>query len=257
MKKKSAIFTIVKDEEYYLDKWLNYYSQFFNKKDIYILDHQTQDGSTDNLDCNVIKIVNVLAFDHYWLVEQVQNFQQTLLEKYEVVIFTEVDEILYSLNQSFDSFVEDFRLDNNLQHLCSIGYEIQQNTETEKFLNKEDKIIENRNFWFKYPSYDKTLITKIPLKYQPGFHFCNYDKVYGNLFLLHLHRVDLNLMIERRQKRVTNWNLKLDDMARGLGTYHKDGEIEKIKYHFDHYHTDVFIPVEPIPQEHKDSIYGL
>jgi len=257
MKKKSAIFTIVKDEAYYLDKWLNYYSQFFNKEDIYVLDHQTKDSSTDNLDCNVIEIINEVAFDHLWLVDQVQNFQQTLLEQYEVVIFTEVDEILYSLNQSFDSFVEDFRLNNNLSYLSAIGYEIKQDIDHEKPLTQSDNILENRNYWFRYPNYDKTLITKIPLLYQPGFHFCNYDQIFNNLFLLHLHRVDLNLMIERRQKRATTWNLKQDDIARGWGTYHKDGEIEKIKYHFDHYHDSVFISVELIPQEHKNSIYGL
>ena len=186
-----------------------------------------------------------------------QNFQQTLLEQYEVVIFTEVDEILYTLNQSFDSFVEDFRNNNNLQYLSAIGYEIKQNIETEKTLNKEDNIIKNRNFWFRYPNYDKTLITKIPLYYGVGFHDCQYPKIQSNLFLLHLHRVDLNLMIERRQKRATTWNLKQDDIARGWGTYHQDGEIEKIKSHFDHYHNGVPIIVEPIPQEHKDSIYGL
>jgi hypothetical protein len=257
MKKKSAIFTIVKDETYYLHKWLNYYSQFFNKEDIYILDHQTKDGSTDNLDCNVIEIINEVAFDHLWLVQQVENFQKNLLEKYEVVIFTEVDEILYSLNQSFDSFVEDFRLNNNLSYLSAIGYEIKQDTNHEKSLTQSDNILENRNYWFRYNNYDKTLITKIPLSYGVGFHDCQYPKLQSSLFLLHLHRVDLNLMIERRQKRATTWNLKQDDIKKGWGVYHSEGETEQIKHNFNHYHTGHPILVELIPQEHKNSIYGL
>lgn len=257
MKKKSAIFTIVKDESYYLDKWLKYYSQYFNNEDIYVLDHQTKDGSTDNLNCNVIEIVNELAFDHLWLVQQVENFQKNLLEEYEVVIFTEVDEILYSLNQSFDYFVEEFRNNDDLLFLTSIGYEIKQDVGNEKALDQTDNIMEHRTYWFKYPSYDKTLITKIPLKYEVGFHNCDKPKIFGNLFLLHLHRVDLDLMIERRQKRATTWNLKKDDIKNGWGVYHQQGEIEEIKHHFDHDFRGNIIINELIPEEHKKSIHGL
>ena len=72
----------------YLDKILFI---FFDKNDIYILDHDSDDNSTTELDVNVVNIHNTLAFDHQWLVDTVQDFQQKLLEKYKCVLFSESD----------------------------------------------------------------------------------------------------------------------------------------------------------------------
>jgi len=256
--KKSAIFTIVKDEKYFLDKWIKYYSQFFDPDDIYVLDHQSKDGSTNGIGVNVIEIQNEMAFDHLWLVDQVEKMQKDLLKRYEVVIFTEVDEILYSSRGNLGFLIEDIRKNSNFQYMTSLGYEIKQNPEKgEKRLEFGDPIMENRNYWFRYPSYDKTLITKIPLKYNPGFHSCNYRPLYGDLFLLHLHRVDFNLLVERRKQRISSWNLKRDDLEKGWGTYHGEEEYEKIKFHFNHTHTGEIISLDPIPEEHKKCIHGL
>lgn len=67
MKKKCAIFTIAKNEDYFLPKWIKHYKKYFDVSDIYILNHQSSDGSTDNLDVNVVDVFNELAFDHNWL----------------------------------------------------------------------------------------------------------------------------------------------------------------------------------------------
>ena len=85
------MFTIVKNESYFLPIWIKYYSFFFDKNDIYILDHDSDDNSTTELDVNVVNIHNTLAFDHQWLVDTVQDFQQKLLEKYKCVLFSESD----------------------------------------------------------------------------------------------------------------------------------------------------------------------
>ena len=99
MKKKCAVFTIVKNENYFLPIWLKHYKKYFNNSDIYVLDHQSNDGSTNNLDVNVIRIDYKLAFDHHWLVQTVQQQQTKLLEEYESVLFAEVDEIIYTVNE--------------------------------------------------------------------------------------------------------------------------------------------------------------
>ena len=257
MKKKAAIFTIVKDEYYFLPKWIKYYSQFFDKNDMFILDHETKDGSTTGLGVNVKLISNGLAFDHLWLVEQVQSFQSELLQQYEVVVFTEVDEILYGLNEPLDKLIDGFIKDENKKFLTSIGYEIRQDIGNEKPLLLDDNIMQYRDYWFRYTSYDKTLITKVPLKYGFGFHECNYTKSFDNLYMLHLHRVDLDIMIDRRSKRATQWNLKQDDIQKGFGSYHAEGERDRIIYYMNHYHDGRPIEATIIPKEHKDSIYGL
>ena len=46
MKRRKAAFTIVKNEPVMLPIWLSYYSKHFDLQDLYVLDHQSTDGST-------------------------------------------------------------------------------------------------------------------------------------------------------------------------------------------------------------------
>ena len=79
MKKECAVFTIVKNENYFLPIWLKHFKKFFKSEDIYVLDHQSTDGSTEDLDVNVIPIFNDLTFDHQWLINQVEKMQLLML----------------------------------------------------------------------------------------------------------------------------------------------------------------------------------
>ena len=47
MKHKCAVFTICKDEKIILPIWHRYYATQFREQDMYILDHQSKDGSLD------------------------------------------------------------------------------------------------------------------------------------------------------------------------------------------------------------------
>jgi hypothetical protein len=51
-----AVFTICRSEGVYLPIWLKYYRQFFSDNDIYILDNDSNDGSTQNLTVNVQRV---------------------------------------------------------------------------------------------------------------------------------------------------------------------------------------------------------
>lgn len=251
MKKKCAIFTIVKNEYYFLPKWIQHYSKFFDKKDLYILDHESNDGSTDNLDVNVKKIIYNLAFDHQWLVDTIQNFQKELLEKYECVIFAESDELLYSLDKDLNLIIDDF-LKINDPYLTSVGYEVIQDIQNEKFLNDSEKIMINRNYWFRHSLYDKTLISKIPLRWQWGFHdIIEAPKNFSfNLYLAHLHRCDFKLMVKRHQERATKWNLKNDE---NHGFQHKIKEESEILKYFE----SIPSKIETIPSEHKNLLIHI
>ena len=209
MMKKCAIFSIVKNEKYFLPKWIKYYSQFFEKNDIYILDHESTDGSTENIDVNVKKIKHNIAFDHGWLNTIVPEFQRELLKKYEVVIFTEIDEFIYSLDFDLNILIDCF-IKTNDKVLTATGYDIKHNLNVESDLKINDCIIENRNFWYRNKDYDKTLISKIPLYWGIGFHICgNHDKNYKyNLHLMHLHKFDFKLNLERHINRIKGQELE-------------------------------------------------
>jgi hypothetical protein len=252
MKKKSAVFTIVKNENYFLPIWIKHYKKYFNESDMYILDHQSNDGSTDNLSVNVVPVTNELAFDHQWLVDTVQNYQKKLLEEYECVVFAESDELLYSIEKPLNDIIEDFINDPTQDYITCHGYEIIQ-MENEKSLSLNDEIFKNRNYWFKHTGYSKTLISKIPLNWVWGFHHTSgKEKNFTlGLHMAHLHRVDFEMMLKRHEERANKWNLKND--GPGVGFQHRIGDREGVMKYFKD------IPTTPtlIPYEHKIILEGI
>jgi hypothetical protein len=203
MKKKACIFTIVKDEDYFLPIWMNYYSQYFDKSDIYILDHNTIGNSTKNLNVNVIKIDYSELFNHSWLVSTVKEYQLKLFEKYEIVVFTEIDEILYSTLNPFDKIIDEF-YESDMNYISCIGYEIMQDLQKEVSIKVGDSIAKKRKYWYRMESYDKTLISKIPLDWQIGFHFVNgvSPNFLSEFYMAHLHYVDAEQAYIRYQSRL-------------------------------------------------------
>ena len=252
-KKKCAVFTIVKNESYFLPIWIKHYKKYFDSKDIYVLDHESNDGSTTNLDVNVINIFNDLAFDHQWLVDTVQGVQKRLLEEYECVLFAESDELIYTLEKPLNEVITEFISDSNSLYQTATGREIVEDLGKEKSLEPEDEIMEYRNFWFDDPQYHKTLLSKVPLEWVWGFHKIkngDVDKKY-NLWLCHLHRCDFDRMLKRHEERAKKWNLK--DDGKEAGFQHRIGDREGVLKYF----KDIANPAELIPSKHKQALKGI
>jgi len=244
-----AVFVMVKDESYFLPKWLAYYKQFFKPEDIYVLDHQSTDGSTDNLDVNVIKVTNDVAVDHTWIVKTIQDQQRKLLEKYRCVLFAESDEIVYPLYETLNQYIDRF-LDSDDDYVTCIGHEMMQDLKTEKPLGVDDPILANRKHWFRYALYDKTLLSKVPINWEWGFHGHDKPNVYRELYLLHLHRHDFEMMLKRHERRVATWKIK-DDGASSY-QFKISQRDELMKYFYERCHQPSLIP-----EDHLSSIHGL
>jgi hypothetical protein len=245
-----AVFVMVKDEGYFLPKWIAYYKQFFAPQDIYILDHQSSDGSTRNLDVNVTPVVNEVAVDHAWIVNTIQDFQKKLLKEYRCVLFAESDEIVYPLYQTLGEYIQWF-LESNLDYVTCIGHELMQKIGEEKPLSLSDPIMDNRDYWFRHSLYDKTLLSKVPLNWAWGFHSHQGQNVFKNaLYMLHLHRHDFEMMLKRHEMRVAKWKIKDDGGASyQFKISHRD---ELLKYFYEQCKDP-----QKIPTEHKAAIRGL
>ena len=254
MKKKCAVFTIVKNESYFLPIWIKHYKKYFSNSDIYVLNHQSNDGSTDNLDVNVIEVVNELAFDHQWLVNTVGSFQSKLLQEYNCVIFAESDELIYSIDKNLNDTIDDF-ISSDFNYVKCKGYEVIQDLENEKSITEEDSIFDNRDNWYECSLYNKPLLSKVPLNWAWGFHNLSHypetDPIgtYG-LTLCHLHRVDFEFMLKRHEERAKKWNLKNDGNA---GAHHRICDRDELLKFFN----DVNSEIVKIPKEHKDQLNGI
>jgi len=257
MKSDFAIFTIVQNEKYFLPKLIKYYTQYIDPLDFYVLDHDSNDGSTDDLDVNVVKVSYEKSFDHEWLVGTVVDFQEKLLKKYKHVIFIEADDFLYTLKGDFLS-----QMANNLKHhdyVVNTGYNIVHdflNTEKDSNLTYDEFMCssKHRKYWSRKPNHDKGLIAKRKLKYSHGFHNVISTDAIGvrdsDLFLAHLHTVDWDINLKRNSHRLKNRVLKKEDLG---GSHNKSIDFDLQKNHFMLFLKNKTL----IPEEHKNRMIEL
>jgi hypothetical protein len=230
------VFTIVQNEPRFLPMWLGYYRRHFDPSDIYVLDHDSTDGSTDGLGevCNVISVHRDKSFDHMWLKGTVEDFQSFLLRSYETVLFAEADEFVVadpSRYGGLGGYIDD------LEGLaaCCTGYNVVQYPD-EPPLRFDEPVLEQRSYWHPSALYSKQLLGRIPFCWNVGFHLeYNAPDVERDpdLYLIHLHRVDYEYCLERH-RAVVERDWYEADRRRDLGSHYRVVDPDEFREWFFH-----------------------
>ncbi len=252
--KRRAAITIVHNESVFLPIWLGYYSRFFDPADLYVIDNDTTDGSTDR-DGFVRIPGHHDRVDNIWMLQTVERVQHELIEGgYDVVLVTDVDEIITptpewgTLGDYLDE-LDDWWVD------C-IGYDLIHMIDREKPLNLSRPILDQRKFWFANGAFNKPAIATGPMSWVPGFHHrtdgqLNYDP---DLRLIHLHRMDYEICRARHLSRRDRAWSELD-RDRGLGVGNsptEEGTFGRWFYEDSGFEDDgVQIAVERIPESFR------
>jgi hypothetical protein len=226
--KKFAVFCPVKNETTFSKIWFKYYSQFLSPEDIYFLDF----GSDVLPDYCQVKSTDKNILDAIELFEEIKKFHKELLDRYEYVIPTDVDEIVYH-KSGLDNFINSLDKD----FVKCAGYELIHLPEKEDDFKPNETIFSQRKYWYRSPNhYDKTLITKKPLSWTIGLHNChNHTEVENDLYLIHLHRFDYKTCIERHLKWASmNWSQ--ETVKRNFNWHYREKELEKLNQWY--YKTD-------------------
>jgi Glycosyl transferase family 2 len=252
-RKRRAVLTMVHNEPVFLPIWLGYYSRSFGPDDIYVIDNDSTDGSTDR--GGFVRIpASHDSVDHTWMVRTIEEHQRSLLERYDVVLVTDVDEVVTptpewgTLGEYIDQFDEEF--------VNCVGYEIIHLIDREEPYDPNRPILDQRGYWFANDAYDKPALASVPMRWKPGFHkredeAFNWDP---DLRLIHLHRIDFDICRERhRLRRDRAWNEH--DVGEGWAQYNRiveGGEFERWFYEDSGFENQgIHIVVEPIPASWK------
>lgn len=195
-KRPGAVVTMVYNEPVFMPIWLRYYSRFFDPEDIYVLDQGSTDGSTDG-DGFVRIPVSHPTIDNLWRLGVVEQFQHELLDRYDAVLFTDVDEIvapdpqLGTLGEYLDDFDRDF--------VNCVGFEVLHLKDREPEIDLSCPVLEQRGHWFPNPGYGKPLLARVPMRWEPGFHIRADGRIERDesLFVIHLHRMDYEASFQR------------------------------------------------------------
>ncbi|MEK6326339.1 MAG: glycosyltransferase family 2 protein [Actinomycetota bacterium] len=228
--KRRAILTIVQNEAVFLPIWLRYYSRFFASDDIYVLDHESTDGSTSGGGFVRIPVTHETV-DHTWMVRTIEAHQHELLQRYDMVLTTDVDEIVApnpewgTLGQYLDRFDEEW--------INCLGYEVLHLKDREGPFRMDRPILEQRGYWFANSAYDKPALASVPMTWEPGFHMRSDRRLSldPDLYLIHLHRLDYDICLARhRWRRERSWNQR--DLTAGWAVHNLIADEEEFKRWF-------------------------
>jgi len=210
---KYAIFTMAQNDDPFLEVWLSYYSSAAPDADLYVLDHNSEGDHGRNLGeltkmypFHRMQVHEPTSFNSVWMTNVVRSFQAFLLQSYNIVAFSGVDEIIaphWDLSLTLQEWLAYFGNRDDLQTRCQ-GYEVVHDVESEPPIVWDQEVLSQRSHWYFCHRYSKPLVSKITTWWHPGFHEAsNVPKQPStDVILIHLHKIDYELCRARHQERV-------------------------------------------------------
>lgn len=196
-----------------------------------MLDHESTDGSTDNVP-NKIVVNNTLTQDNDWLIKVTCDFQKQLLESYKNVLFVNVDEFVVA-KPTLKKYIKSC----NKEFVRCTGFEV-LHMKNEASYDPMIKVLDQRCFWYKNTVYNKPLLSQSPIEWTGGWHNAKNFNVNPDpeLYLIHLHRMDYTMCLERHKKTSSEpiFRPDLDDKKWGWHhVVHENNDFSKWFYCVD------------------------
>jgi hypothetical protein len=204
---------MIYNEPEYLKIWSNYYGRQVGIDNCFVIDHGSDDECT-----NPYRFLNIIRTprspqDEERRVKTISDFVGFLLHHYDVVLYTDVDEILVpnpNLYRGLKHFCEEMKEDV----VTAIGLNVHHLFESEEEIDIEQPILIQRPWVRMVSPMCKPLITKRPIIWGRGFHSSDYPTIFGEIYLFHLRYFDLNIGLRRlKQTRNLARRTKSDEAA--------------------------------------------
>lgn len=202
MKKICAI-TMVRNDAFFLSRWINYYSQQLGKENVFVLlDGHDQPIPEEAFPGNVFRYAHVegkVARADKGRIDLISAKAKELLNKYDLVIGTDADEFLLVdpiTNKSLAVYLSDLNIKTTVSGL---GFDVGQHLLQEKSLDKEKAFLSQRKYALLSPRYTKAVVISKPVNWGSGFHRVkkhNFN-IDDNLFLFHFGSVDAEMIREK------------------------------------------------------------
>jgi Glycosyl transferase family 2 len=203
-KKSIAAVTMSYNESHFVPLWIKYYSSLFGAECCHVIDHGSDDRSTSNLaNVNVLRIPRSPKHNQK-RTNFVSNFVSSLLEWYEVVLYTDIDEFLVADPEKYINLVD---FCDRMTHpvVNAIGFAIHHVPEDSP-IEPSQPVLGQRRWGRLQFAMCKPLVTRVPIRWTPGFHTANHPMVFDDLYLFHLHDYDLDVTFQRlAMTRAMSW----------------------------------------------------
>ena len=209
-----AVITMVYNEHSMLPVGARYYVRQAGAGNVYVLDHGSE-RLPPLPGCTVIPLPR-LDIDEIQRTEQVQLFQRSLLRRYSAVLFTDCDEFVVARPARYASLKAYARAMPHPTVRC-VGVDVVQHAPNMAPILWHKPILAQRPYGAIRPWSCKTLLSSVPLTWQPGFHNCDQPSVLDtDLWLFHLKYADQTHLLNRLAlTRTLNWSARAISLGHG------------------------------------------
>lgn len=205
--KRIAVVTMVRDDDFYLRKWVEYYGKELGRDNLYILfdgEDQTVPDFCEGTHTYIHKrLCNQIVEGERLRLGLLSDKAEELLNSgYDIVIGVDCDEFVVvdpKTGKSLAEFLSEQKIDYTISPL---GVDIGQHVEKEGEIDPARKFLEQRKYGYLDTRYTKASIIARPVRWGRGFHRVKGHNFHicPDLYLFHFGCVDM----KRMQERFTN-----------------------------------------------------
>ncbi|MGC5747780.1 glycosyltransferase family 2 protein [Gluconobacter sp. NFX36] len=204
IKKPLAVVTMVYNEPEHLLIWRRHYGAQVGEQSCYVIDHGSDDGSTDALgQINRARIPRSPQDDER-RTRSIGKFCESLLEWYDSVIYVDVDELLLPDPDIFPSLTH-FAQANTRPVVTATGLDVIHLPESEAPLDYTRLVSVQRQHVRFSSAMCKPVLIRAAITWAPGSHCCAEiaPEMGAPLFLFHLRYADLSSGLRRLERTRT------------------------------------------------------
>lgn len=220
--KRIAAITMARNDEFFLSRWVEYYGRELGIKNLYIiLDGMDQLAPKNATDANVIKLPHTdmsRSKGDKYRIGKISDLAAKLFDKYDIIIGCDSDEFLIVDPTTKKTLAEYLSGLNYTTSVSGLGLDIGQNIKTERKLDPTKPMLAQRSYALLSTRYTKSVVLFRSMRWGSGFHRVHGANLHidNNLYLLHFGAVDMEMLIQKAQKRGPDWVNHLQ--RRGNGT---------------------------------------
>lgn len=203
--KKIAAITMVRDDDFFLKKWVEYYGKELGRENLYILfdgeDQRVPDFCAGTHTYIHKRLCNQIVEGERMRLGLLSDKAEELLGKqgYDIVIGVDCDEFIIvdpKLKKGLAEFLSEQKINYTISPL---GIDIGQHLEKESEIDSNKNFLEQREFGFLDTRYTKGSIIAKPVRWGRGFHRVKGHNFHicPDLFLFHFGCIDIKRMRER------------------------------------------------------------
>jgi hypothetical protein len=189
--------TMVYNEARNLPRWLAYYSAQLGAENCIVVDHGSDDGATTGLGhpTGRIGLPRDRPFGDIPRAAFLSGLASALLQYYDGVLYTDVDEFVVADPLRYDSLLDFF--ERNPSHATAIGFDIVHRFDHEPPLKADRGLLEQRAHVHFNEAMCKTSLVTTPVRWGGGFHTSSLRPRFSGVYLFHAKTADIEAHLAR------------------------------------------------------------